>query len=660
MVIKIGTGNAGAQSLRLGDAARTARYAAEAKAAAEKAERSAGIAAGALQDTADNARRAEAAAAASVHPPVPGTGGTWLIWDQENGGYIDSGENSRGEKGETGGRGEKGDKGDAFSYADFTPAQLEALRGPQGIQGETGPAGPTGATGAQGPKGDKGDTGETGPQGATGPKGDTGATGPQGPKGDPGEVTQAEFDALSNAFDSFVNTREVLASTYQSVLPDANTAPYNSIYRIFISAKATAYTANLPADFIKNVATSDRRGILITLATKTGNPFLVQTLVSENNIYRRFKLTPTGSFSAWTGFTEKVLKEYSTYSNANNGVLSDLDNAELNTFYSFFYVPNFAPANMPGDITQYRQGVIVTYGNTQYKLQFVLISNQYYTRLFSGSAWGPWLSVTDLFPKTYIVGAQDSLVSVIDTARAANRFCTIKVSGTHDILAEMQAAHPNDWSTLNDKRGLLIQDMHIIFNSTAKIVCNYTGNDTDVLEMFSVFNIRYGSEVILENVNIEASRIRYCVHDDRFNYTGFYKNAYFNCNMRIDNSNNPIRSMYPHCIGGGFGANSFITIEDCVFEGIGGSDSGTGTENNNAIVSWHNSPNASAFSKLAMTGCYFRGDGTFSAMCNGTSTEKSIVLLSGNSFGNAPFKGYISGQSVDNMELLETVNAIRT
>ena len=453
----------------------------------------------------------------------------------------------------------------------------------------------------------------------------------------------------------------MLASTYQTVLLDANTAPYNSIYRIFISARATAYTANLPADFLKNVATSDRRGILITLATKTGNPFLVQTLVSENNIYRRFKLTPTGSFSAWTGFTEKVLKEYSTYSNANNGVLSDLDDAELNTFYNFFYAPTYAPANMPADdITQYRQGIVVTYGNTQYRLQFVLISNRYYTRLYSNNAWGTWLSVTDMLPKTYTVGAQDSLVSAIDTARAASRFCTIKVSGTHDILAEMQAAHPDDWSTLNDGRGLLVQDMHIIFDSTAKIVCDYTGNDTNVLKMFSVFDIRYGSEVILENVNIEASRIRYCVHDDRFNYTGFYKNAYINCNMRIDNSNNPIRSMYPHCIGGGFGANSLITIENCVFEGIGGSDSGAGTENNNAIVSWHNSPNASAFSKLAMTGCYFMGDGTFRAMCNGTSTEKSIVLLSSNYFGSAPFKGYVSGQSVDNMELLETVNAIRT
>lgn len=556
--------------------------------------------------------------------------GEWYVYDEETGEYVSTGVSATGPQGPQGLQGPQGPQG------------------PQGNPGEAGAQGPQGATGAQGP---------VGPQGVPGPQG---PVGPQGPQGVPGEVTQAEFDELENAFDTFVNTREVLASTYQTVLPDANIAPYNSIYRIFISARATAYTANLPADFLKNVASIDRRGILITLATKTGNPFLVQTLVSENNIYRRFKLTANGSFSEWTGFTEKFLKEYNTYSNATNGALTDLDNAELNTFYNFFYVPNFAPANMPGDITQYRQGVIITYGNTQYKLQFVLISNQYYTRLFSGSVWGSWLSVTNLFPKTYIVGVQDSLVSAIDTARALNRFCTIKVSGTHDILTEMQAAHPNNWSTLNDGRGLLVQDMHIIFDSNAKIVCNYSGNDNNVLENFSVFDIRYGTEVILENVNIEASKIRYCVHDDRFNYAGFYKSTYINCNMRIDNSNNPIRSMYPHCIGGGFGANSLINIENCIFWGVGGADSGAGTDNNNAVVSWHNSPNSGAFSKLDIHGCYFRNNGTFRAMCNGTSSEKSIVLLSGNSFGNAPFKGYISGQSVDNIELLETVNTIRT
>jgi len=92
MVIKIGAGKTGAQNVRLGDASRTARYAAEAKAAADRAEESAG--------------HAQAAAAVSVHPPVPGENGRWLVWDRETGGYTDSGESCRGEKGDKGDPGE--------------------------------------------------------------------------------------------------------------------------------------------------------------------------------------------------------------------------------------------------------------------------------------------------------------------------------------------------------------------------------------------------------------------------------------------------------------------------------------------------------------------------------------------------------------------------
>lgn len=61
--------------------------------------------------------------------------------------------------------------------ADADAGEFDGDPGPQGPQGEPGPQGPQGATG------------ETGPQGPQGP---------QGPKGDPGEVTQVEFDALSN------------------------------------------------------------------------------------------------------------------------------------------------------------------------------------------------------------------------------------------------------------------------------------------------------------------------------------------------------------------------------------------------------------------------------------------------------------------------------
>ena len=78
------------------------------------------------------------------------------------------------------------------------PAGPRGEPGPQGPQGEQGPKGDTGPVGPQGEQGPQGVQGATGPQG---PKGDTGATGPQGPqgpKGDPGEVTQAEFDELSD------------------------------------------------------------------------------------------------------------------------------------------------------------------------------------------------------------------------------------------------------------------------------------------------------------------------------------------------------------------------------------------------------------------------------------------------------------------------------
>jgi len=120
MVIKIGTGKSGAQSVTLGDASRTSRYAAEAKAAADRAEESAGTAA-------DGARRAQAAAAVSAHPPVPGENGTWLVWDPENGEYTDSGENCRGEKGDKGDKGKDGSD-DIFmaKYGHTTEAELVA------------------------------------------------------------------------------------------------------------------------------------------------------------------------------------------------------------------------------------------------------------------------------------------------------------------------------------------------------------------------------------------------------------------------------------------------------------------------------------------------------------------------------------------------------
>lgn len=52
---------------------------------------------------------ADRAAAAAARQPIIGTGGTWLVWDKQEGAYVDTGLPARGEQG---GKGDKGDPGE--------------------------------------------------------------------------------------------------------------------------------------------------------------------------------------------------------------------------------------------------------------------------------------------------------------------------------------------------------------------------------------------------------------------------------------------------------------------------------------------------------------------------------------------------------------------
>ena len=68
--------------LKSGEDVQAGRYAHMAESAAERA-----------------AQSAAAAEEAMIHTPVPGDNENWLIWDQQTGGYTDSGKRSRGEPG---------------------------------------------------------------------------------------------------------------------------------------------------------------------------------------------------------------------------------------------------------------------------------------------------------------------------------------------------------------------------------------------------------------------------------------------------------------------------------------------------------------------------------------------------------------------------------
>lgn len=125
---------------------------AEAKASADGAAKSAKDAADSAtaaknaQSEAETAR--DRAEAATVHQPIPhAETGTWWIWDQSAGVYMDSGHPSTGPAGNPGPRGEKGGPGEKGDPGERGEPGEKGSPGDPGEQGPPGPPGPQGPAG---------------------------------------------------------------------------------------------------------------------------------------------------------------------------------------------------------------------------------------------------------------------------------------------------------------------------------------------------------------------------------------------------------------------------------------------------------------------------------------------------------------------------------
>ena len=469
----------------------------------------------------------------------------------------------------------------------------------------------------------------------------------------------SEAEAIKITFASAFETIKdcVDANNYSTILPDANNAPANTLYRFFLDTGVTSYTANLP-DIQERINLGATFALLETIGSNAHNCYLLQRFYTDNDIWQRYKLTETGTYTSWVKFSSQYMQERKPYIRSTNvnTRLSDLNNANVNRYYiCYLTVSGDKPANLPFTVTGASIVLVMTYGSETYRVQMCQYNGQIWHREYVSGTWTTWINTLDPLLKTFKVGASDSLAAIIETAiKTANS--TVYVSGEHDILSEYQALHPDDWDTRNDGRGINLNNgIKLIFNSGASIVCNYTGSDENVMTNFSALNVRYGSAEII-NAKITAKNVRYCVHDDMWTSSSPYHVLYKDCVMDIDNSENPYTNK-PHCIGGGFGKSGHIDIENCVFTGKGATNP---APDDNGIVSWHNGPNASQYSVLTMTGCYFTGTGTFRVMSNGAATEKSKLIISNNSFGSAIVEGFESGASVDNMDVIAFNNEVRS
>lgn len=267
-----------------------------------------------------------------------------------------------------------------------------------------------------------------------------------------------------------------------------------------------------------------------------------------------------------------------------------------------------------------------------------------------------------LVPPMYTVekdgsGDYTSLLKCLLTAAEHPDSVVYVGSGVYDLVQEFEEHYGSDFFTsynASSVKGIILKNrIKVIFSSGAVVRFNYTGDNTEVLTKFSPFNSgEYG--FTLENMRLESSNCRYCVHDERSTNEDAYENVYLNCSMYQDNSANTAWATKT-CIGGGLGKYGNVRVENCVFESVG-------INNGYAITAWHNSKAAGAKSTLVVKGNYFKGKSTFRLTWYGESEEITTALVSNNSLGAAiVHRAETSDGTSPNMntEIIEWNNEIR-
>ena len=245
--------------------------------------------------------------------------------------------------------------------------------------------------------------------------------------------------------------------------------------------------------------------------------------------------------------------------------------------------------------------------------------------------------------------------------------CTVYVKdGVYDIIQEYGGNSYFENLTENEvykNPGLVLgNNIHVIFSSGAKVVCNYTGNNQYVKKHFAPFNadtrtlqMGMSSDFVIENCICEASNVKYVVHDE---YNGFdvtYKHIYRNCKFKLDNTNNEYIDTQSS-FGGGCGTYGYIELDGCnvIVVPINGVI-GTG-------ISWHNANNNYACTdvsnnRLFIKNCVTNGSISFAAY--GTSETTSTMTICGSKFHGEPIHEYTNNPpycTVDNIEIIEWGN----
>ena len=205
-------------------------------------------------------------------------------------------------------------------------------------------------------------------------------------------------------------------------------------------------------------------------------------------------------------------------------------------------------------------------------------------------------------------------------------------SGVYDLSQEFATEIANE-----SGKGIgLKNNVHVIFERGAYVKALFDNSSNWVYTWFEPFYaVETDGGFTLENLDIEASNTRYCVHDEH-NGNHKYINKYINCRMKYTNTHSNVS--YVQCIGGGTGENCTIVIDGGYYESStthGYSTYGTyGTpENCQQPISYHNGNRSECDNRIIIKNVYLANRGYFRFGNHGPSTLKSHIEVSNCSTG---------------------------
>lgn len=263
--------------------------------------------------------------------------------------------------------------------------------------------------------------------------------------------------------------------------------------------------------------------------------------------------------------------------------------------------------------------------------------------------YGRTLAPVTIQSETYTVNSSGSILEGVKYCYDHGITELHVEAGEYDVIAEYENYYGSDYfdnyidySQDDFDAGIWLQNIKVVFNPGAKVVCKYTGDNTNVSNYFAAFAT--GNNVEIEGLVLDAENLRYGIHSD---FNSGADNTYFimkKCDIKH------VRFDGNKCIGAGLGVHVTWLFEDCIFR----------TTGNYYAVRIHNNYNGASCSKIVIKDCYIDGDGYFLFTSYGSSTDQTNIQVSNNSYKNEPVVQKENPASEDNMTLIAWNNELRS